>query len=202
MKRRLSDSRPPSARLVRFTAVELLVGSLLGLAGLTAAAQLLISHTNNRTALMLLGQHRSDWRKLTYQIALDLDTDRQLATGVNLPTSCGRGFSLLTLRAHEAAPSAAPAPGDIHYLQTGTGSGSEILRCGPSLGGSPKSTAVISGIPVTAAVPPTCASCLRLSAALPSDGGEEEEHSLPPILLRQGLSASAPEPSHQAPQRR
>lgn len=195
MKRRPGNSRPQPTPSVRFTAVELLVFSLLGLAGLTAAAQLLISHTNNRTALMLVGQRRSDWRKLTYQIALDLDTDRQLATGVILPLSCGTGVPLLTLRTPEAVPSAAPAPGDIHYLQTGAGSGSEILRCGPSVASSPKSTAVISGIPVTAAVPPTCASCLRLSPTLASGGGGEEEYPLPPILLRPGLSASPREPS-------
>ncbi len=195
MKHRPSDSQPPPTPPVRFTAVGLLVTSLLGLAGLTAAAQLLISHTNNRTALMLVGQHRSDWRKLTYQIALDLDADRQLATGVNLPPSCGTGFSLLTLRTPEATTSAAPAPGDIHYLQTGAGSSSEIQRCGPAAGSSPRSTPVISGIPVTVTVPHTCASCLRLNATPASGSGVNEEHPLPPILLRPGLSASAPEPS-------
>jgi hypothetical protein len=194
MNRRPGNSRPHPTPSVRFTAVELLVGSLLGLAGLTAAAQVLISHTHNRTALMQVGQRRSDWRKLTYQIALDVEADRQLATRVILPPSCGTGFSLLTLRTPEAATSTAPVPGDIHYLQTGTGSGSEIKRCGPSVGSSARPTPVISGVPVTVTVPPTCASCLRLSAA-PSSGGAEEEHSLPPILLRPGLSASALEPS-------
>jgi hypothetical protein len=181
---------------VRFTVVDLLVGSLLGLAGLTVAAQWLISHTNNRTALMLVGQRRSDWRKLTYQIAIDLDADRQLATGVNLPASCGRGFSLLTLRTPEGTTAtAAPAPGDIHYLQVGAGSSSEIQRCGPAAGSSPRSTPVISGIPVRATVPPTCASCLSLNATPASGPSGKEQHSLPPILLRPGLSASAPEPS-------
>lgn len=200
MKGRPGDSRPRPTPAVRFTAVELLVGSLLGLAALTAAAQLLISHTNNRTAQMLAGQRRSDWRKLTYQLALDLNAERQLASGVILPPSCGTGFSLLTLRRPEAAASAGPAPDDIHYLQTGSGASSQIQRCGPSAGTSPKPapkpTEVISGIPATVSVPPTCVSCLSLRAAPRSDSNTNEaEPSLPPILLRPGLSASPLEPS-------
>lgn len=202
-----------------FTAVELLVGSLLGLAALTATAQLLISYTNHRTAAMQVDQRRSDWRKLTYQIAADLGDDHQLSTGMAVPASCGTGVSLLTIRIPQAATAlaspGAPAPGDVHYMQIGTGPGSEIHRCGPAqqatAAPAKRTSQVISGLPVVVSMPSTCPGCLRLSAgdtgsssgSSSSSATSRPNHtantpSLPPILLRQGISGSAQAPSRSA----